>query len=213
MASKLSRTALTLPGRLTTREWPRMPASYLESAAIGVFARPVASMACTSPGQGFPKSGRVASGVTSRPENPVPPVVRTRRGRGLQPPPPADWGESQNARIAAEMAALSSGTTWATHSPPDATMPAVAAGPPATARPCNADTIAGPDRSTAVPAAQESETVSTITSTSRFAALPLAGLWLCAASAEPAAEASVARPDPDAGATWLAAGAALQPHA
>mmetsp|Transcript_19997 Transcript_19997/g.76676 ORF Transcript_19997/g.76676 Transcript_19997/m.76676 type:complete len:235 (-) Transcript_19997:1227-1931(-) len=111
------------------------------------------------------------------------------------------------------MAALSSGTTCASHTPPATASPAMAAGPPATPRPCSAETIAGPDLSSAVPAAQVSETVSTIASTSRHEAPGSEGRCLCAASANPAADGSVAGPCPTAAAAWLAAGAALHPHA
>ena len=48
----------------------------LDNMAIGVTAKDFVTMAITSPGASLSISGLVASGVTSRGENPVPPVVK-----------------------------------------------------------------------------------------------------------------------------------------
>ena len=52
--------------------------AHRDNMAIGAIARLFEIIATTIPGASFSSSGRVASGVTSRGENPVPPVVRTR---------------------------------------------------------------------------------------------------------------------------------------
>jgi len=67
-----------LPGRLIMRVCLRMPATAREMMALAVFLR--LSMRITSPKPGSSRSTTrsVASGVTSRGETPVPPVVRIR---------------------------------------------------------------------------------------------------------------------------------------
>ena len=66
-----------LPGRFTISAAPRAPAIPRESAAIGVCDSPVARISSASPGASRSMTARVASGVTSRGPNPVPPVVTT----------------------------------------------------------------------------------------------------------------------------------------
>ena len=76
-ASMFSRAALGLPGRFTMRVRPRMPATSRERQARGVIAIEAARMASGMPGAMRSHTATVASGVTSRGEKPVPPVVRT----------------------------------------------------------------------------------------------------------------------------------------
>src|SRR5262249_55713255 len=70
-----SRTPPVEPGRLTIRVRPATPASPRDSAAVGTFSRPNARMASAMPGTSVPITARVASGVRSVGEMPVPPVV------------------------------------------------------------------------------------------------------------------------------------------
>jgi len=65
-------------GRFTTIVFPRMPATLRESSARRVFSAPAARMCSGSPGMSRSRIAAVASGVTSRGPNPVPPVVRIR---------------------------------------------------------------------------------------------------------------------------------------
>ena len=81
MNSRHSRTALGLPGRLTIRACLRMPAAARESMARGVIWRDCHRMASAMPGAGRSTTDRVASGVRSVGEKPVPPVVRIRSAR------------------------------------------------------------------------------------------------------------------------------------
>ncbi len=76
-ASRFSTAALGLPGRFTTRVRPRMPATSRERQERSVMAREAARMASGMPGAMRSQTAVVASGVTSRSENPVPPVVST----------------------------------------------------------------------------------------------------------------------------------------
>ena len=65
------------PGRFTISVAPRRPAMPRESSACGVRAMASARTASARPGVSRSTTDRVASGVTSRGANPVPPVVRT----------------------------------------------------------------------------------------------------------------------------------------
>lgn len=76
-AEMFSHAALGLPGRFTTSVPPRMPAVSRERQACGVMAIDAARMASGMPGAMRSHTAAVASGVTSRGEKPVPPVVRT----------------------------------------------------------------------------------------------------------------------------------------
>lgn len=78
-ASRHSRMALGLPGRLTMRVLPRMPAVCRERMAVGTYWRLVARMSSPNPGIIFSHTASVASGVTSRGAGPVPPVVTIRQ--------------------------------------------------------------------------------------------------------------------------------------
>src|SRR5439155_1535875 len=74
-ASRHSRTPFGEPGRFTINERPRTTATALESAAIGVSWREMARMTSARPGTWYAATPRVACGVTSRGERPVPPLV------------------------------------------------------------------------------------------------------------------------------------------
>src|SRR5690606_25742022 len=65
------------PGRLTISVRPATPARPRESAAVATFSRPYARMASAMPGTSWSMTRRVASGVRSVGEMPVPPVVTT----------------------------------------------------------------------------------------------------------------------------------------
>ena len=77
-ASRFSRAAFSLPGRLTMSVRPRMPAAARDRHPRGVMRMLAARMASGIPGAGRSTTARVASGVTSLGEKPVPPVVSTR---------------------------------------------------------------------------------------------------------------------------------------
>ena len=70
-------TADTEPGRLTISVLPRIPETPRDRIARGVDARPAARRVSEIPGASRSITARVASGVTSRALNPVPPVVIT----------------------------------------------------------------------------------------------------------------------------------------
>lgn len=75
-ASTFSLAPLGLPGTVQmTMPSLVTPATGLERAAMGVLLREVDIMRCCSPLASFTRSGRTASGVRSRGEKPVPPVV------------------------------------------------------------------------------------------------------------------------------------------
>ena len=76
-ASSDSRTPFGDPGRLMTSASPIVPAVPRDSAAIGVCASPAARISSLNPGASRSSTALVASGVTSRGPNPVPPVVTT----------------------------------------------------------------------------------------------------------------------------------------
>ena len=72
-----SSTALALPGRLTISVRLHIPAAARLSMARGVTCIERARIASAMPGASRSMTARVASGVTSRSEKPVPPVVAT----------------------------------------------------------------------------------------------------------------------------------------
>ena len=76
MTNKFSTAALGLPGKLTIKVAPRIPAVARESIAWGVNCKLAARMASASPGASRSTTACVASGVTSRRLKPVPPVVK-----------------------------------------------------------------------------------------------------------------------------------------
>ena len=73
---KFSTAPFGLPGRLMISVFLRMPVTILDNMACGVILRLAARMASARPGASRSMTARVASGVTSRGEKPVPPVVR-----------------------------------------------------------------------------------------------------------------------------------------
>ena len=80
-----SRTPPVDPGRLTTRVGRRRPATPRDSMAVGTpAATPAARIASAMPGTSRSSTARVASGVPSVGDSPVPPVVSTTAGAGLQ---------------------------------------------------------------------------------------------------------------------------------
>jgi hypothetical protein len=89
-----------LPGKFTINADFLTAACARDSDAVGVFFIEVALISSPKPGIFFSVTRSVASGVTSRAEIPVPPVVTTR------------WNPSSTHRvIALAMASISSGTT------------------------------------------------------------------------------------------------------
>ena len=74
-ASRFSHAPFGLPGRLTIRLFPRMPAAARDRHAFGVIRIDDALIASGIPGASLPHTAIVASGVTSRSAKPVPPVV------------------------------------------------------------------------------------------------------------------------------------------
>ena len=77
-APRFSRAAFLLPGRFTIRVLPRIPAAARLRQPRGVMRMLSARMASGMPRVSRSTTARVASGVTSRGEKPVPPVVTTR---------------------------------------------------------------------------------------------------------------------------------------
>src|SRR6202035_1631460 len=82
-ASRQSRMALGLPGRLTISDLPRMPAICRDRIAVGTTFSDTARMSSPKPSSSFSHTASVASGVTSRRAGPVPPVVHTRQHLSL----------------------------------------------------------------------------------------------------------------------------------
>ena len=78
MYSRFSFTAFGLPGRLTMSVLPRNTLAARLSIPRGVMERLWYRMASAMPGALRSATARVASGVISRGEKPVPPVVRIR---------------------------------------------------------------------------------------------------------------------------------------
>jgi hypothetical protein len=135
IAANDSRTPAGLPGRFTTSADPAAPTTARDSAAIGVCCSPAARITSASPGASRSITARVASGVTSRGPNPVPPVVTTR-----------PWSAA-SVRSAASICGCSSGTTVrvAISKPADRSI----------------RSAASPEASSRVPAATPSLTVTT----------------------------------------------------
>ncbi len=77
-AFRFSFAAFSLPGRFTISVRPRMPAALRDRQPRGVILRLSARMASGMPLVSRSMTLSVASGVTSRGEKPVPPVVSTR---------------------------------------------------------------------------------------------------------------------------------------
>ena len=91
-------------------ERPRTPASARDRMAVGTVAKLRIRIASPKPGSSLSITSRVASGVTSRSDGPVPPVVITS----------AQSSGSHSSRNVAAIAARSSGSSRDTnvHSPP-----------------------------------------------------------------------------------------------
>src|SRR5216684_8309619 len=68
-----------LPGRFRTKDVPQTPQTPRLNRAKGVFFSPSRRIRSATPSSILPQTERVASGVTSRAEMPVPPVVTTSR--------------------------------------------------------------------------------------------------------------------------------------
>src|SRR5437660_2238033 len=124
-----------LPGRFRTKDVPHTPHTPRLSRAKGVFFSPSRRIRSATPSSILPQTERVASGVTSRAEIPVPPVVTTSRAFRA------------SSTIAFWIPPWSSATTlvsmiakWCS---------------------CRVRPTAGPDRSLRSPLAQESLTVRT----------------------------------------------------
>ena len=81
-ADRFSRAAFSEPGRLMIRLRPRVPATARDNMARGVIFSPSIHMATGMARISRSSTARVASGVTSRGERPVPPAVMiaTRKG-------------------------------------------------------------------------------------------------------------------------------------
>ena len=77
MAVRFSRAARSLPGRLTIRVRFRIPATPRDRQPLGVTLMLSARMVSARPGVWRSITSSVASGVMSRGEKPVPPVVST----------------------------------------------------------------------------------------------------------------------------------------
>src|SRR3990172_7012270 len=78
ITERFSRTARGLPGRFTIRVCRLIPATALEIMACGVFLRLSGRMAPAMPGSSRSITSRLAWGVPSLGETPVPPVVMMR---------------------------------------------------------------------------------------------------------------------------------------
>src|SRR6266567_1094849 len=124
-----------LPGRFRTKDVPQTPQTPRLNRAKGVFFSPSRRIRSATPSSILPQTERVASGVTSRAEMPVPPVVTTSRAFRA------------SSTIAFWIPPWSSATTlvsviakWCS---------------------CRVRATAGPDRSLRSPRAQESLTVRT----------------------------------------------------
>ena len=73
-----SEEAFLLPGRLMINVEFRIPAVNRDNIAMGVILSDFDIIQCTNPGVSLSNIDLVASGVTSRLANPVPPVVKIR---------------------------------------------------------------------------------------------------------------------------------------
>ncbi len=69
------------PGRLTINAAPRSPAICRDKIAVGTSAKLAVRIASPKPGKSLSQTSAVASGVTSRGDGPVPPVVNTKAQR------------------------------------------------------------------------------------------------------------------------------------
>lgn len=72
-----SAMAAGCPGRFTISDLPRTPAVWRDRIAVGVCCRPMLRRSSPNPGSSFSITPTIASGVRSRGDGPVPPVVKT----------------------------------------------------------------------------------------------------------------------------------------
>lgn len=121
------------PGRFTISVVPATPASPRESAAVGTFSRPYARIASGMPGISRSRTRRVASGVSSVGEMPVPPVVTitsypaatpSRSAASTGAPSGTTCGPSTANRIRVRPSAIS-GPPLSSYTPADARLEAV----------------------------------------------------------------------------------------
>ena len=103
---KHSPIAFGLPGRLTIKVRPRVPAVERDKIAVGTRSKLRIRIASPNPGNSRSITARVASGVMSRADGPVPPVVTTK----------STHAPSQSSRSKTSKSFLSSGITRTTHS-------------------------------------------------------------------------------------------------
>ena len=75
---KVSVMDLGWPGKLMIKHLPRMTATCLDKIAVGTKRRLICRICSPKPGISLSATASVASGVTSRGEGPVPPVVKTK---------------------------------------------------------------------------------------------------------------------------------------
>src|SRR5260370_12017896 len=78
-ARRQSRMALGFPGKFTSSDLPRTPATWRERMAVGTNFSDRARICSPNPSSSLSQTASVASGVTSRRAGPVPPVVTTRQ--------------------------------------------------------------------------------------------------------------------------------------
>ena len=102
MYSRHSRTAFGLPGRLTISVRLRIPLAARLNIVRFVNCKLYARIASGIPGTIRSATASVASGITSRGENPVPPVVKSRSA----------FHSSQISFIASSNIVWSSGSTF-----------------------------------------------------------------------------------------------------
>lgn len=76
-APRHSAMAVGLPGRVMMSDDPRIPAVWRDKIAVGIRPIETARIASPNPGSILVQTASVASGVTSRGDGPVPPVVMT----------------------------------------------------------------------------------------------------------------------------------------
>ena len=135
-APRHSSIAAGLPGRLMISVRPRLPASCRERIAVGTDCKDTARICSPNPGYKRSHTALVASGVTSRGDGPVPPVVTTS----------AHPVSSTSSRSVASICGCSSGMTRRT-------------GCQSRSQRVSTSWMAGPERSSYSPELARSETV------------------------------------------------------
>lgn len=141
-AARQSATAAGLPGRLMMSEPPRVPAICRDKMAVGTTLSEAARINSPKPARMRWHTCAVASGVTSRRDGPVPPVVNTSTHRS----------SSHKHRSAESIRSTSSGTNTLTGSHSlwiDSESQSTTAGPPRSSyspRNARSDTVTMPIR-------------------------------------------------------------------